>query len=142
MSFDINDLMRIDENRKGYINILRLTDILDKPKLFSIFMRSLLAKVYQQMSEKVGSEQTEFILFIDEAHLIFNEASKTLLEQIETIIKLVSSKEIGIYFVTQNSMEILSGILAQQGLKIKHALKALTAKDRQSIKQATDNYPS
>jgi hypothetical protein len=137
MSFDINDLMRIDENRKGYINILRLTDILDKPKLFSIFMRSLLAKVYQQMSEKVGSVQTEFILFIDEAHLIFNEASKTLLEQIETIIKLVGSKEIGIY-----SMEILSGILAQQGLKIKHALKALTAKDRQSIKQATDNYPS
>ena len=141
-SFDIDDLMRIDENGKGYINILRLTDIQDKPKLFSTFMLSLLAEVYQQMPEKGDAEQPELVIFIDEAHLIFKEASKTLLDQIETIVKLIRSKGIGIYFITQNPMDVPSGILAQLGLKIQHALRAFTAKDRQAIKQTADNYPT
>lgn len=141
-SFEIDDLMRIDETGKGYINILRLNDIQDKPKLFSTFMLSLLAEIYQQMPEKGDSEQPELVLFIDEAHLIFNEASKALLEQIETIVKLIRSKGIGIYFITQNPMDIPSGVLAQLGLKIQHALRAFTANDRKSIKQTADNYPS
>lgn len=142
MSFDINDLMRIDENGKGYVNILRLTDIQDKPKLFSTFMLSLLAEIYQQMPEKGDADQPELVIFIDESHLIFKEASKALLEQIETIVKLIRSKGIGIYFITQNPMDVPSGILAQLGLKIQHALRAFTAKDRQSIKQTADNYPT
>nr|WP_288833999.1 helicase HerA-like domain-containing protein [uncultured Flavobacterium sp.] len=142
MSFDIDDLMRIDENGKGYVNILRLTDIQDKPKLFSTFMLSLLAEIYQQMPEKGDADQPELIIFIDEAHLIFKEASKALLEQIETIVKLIRSKGIGIYFITQNPMDVPSGILAQLGLKIQHALRAFTANDRQAIKQTADNYPS
>jgi DNA helicase HerA-like ATPase len=142
MSFDIDDLIRIDENGKGYINIIRLTDIQDKPKLFSTFMLSLLAEIYQQMPEKGDSEQPELVIFIDEAHLIFNEASKALLEQIETIVKLIRSKGIGIYFVTQNPMDVPSGVLAQLGLKIQHALRAFTANDRQSIKRTADNYPT
>ncbi|MEN9908833.1 MAG: hypothetical protein RLZZ540_1982 [Bacteroidota bacterium] len=142
MSFDIEDLMRIDENGKGYVNILRLTDIQDKPKLFSTFMLSLLAEIYQQMPEKGDADQPELIIFIDEAHLIFKEASKALLEQIETIVKLIRSKGIGIYFITQNPMDVPSGILAQLGLKIQHALRAFTANDRQAIKQTADNYPS
>lgn len=141
-SFEIDDLMRIDETGKGYINIIRLNDIQDKPKLFSTFMLSLLAEIYQQMPEKGDSEQPELVLFIDEAHLIFNEASKALLEQIETIVKLIRSKGIGIYFITQNPMDIPSGVLAQLGLKIQHALRAFTANDRKSIKQTADNYPS
>ena len=141
MSFDINDLMRFDENGKGYINIIRLTDIQDKPKLFSTFMLSLLAEIYQQMPEKGDVDQPELVIFIDEAHLIFNEASKALLEQIETIIKLIRSKGIGVFFVTQNPMDVPSGVLAQLGLKIQHALRAFTANDRQAIKQTADNYP-
>ena len=141
-SFDINDLMRFDENGKGFVNIIRLTDIQDKPKLFSTFMLSLLAEIYQQMPEKGDSDQPELVLFIDEAHLIFNEASKTLLDQIETIVKLIRSKGIGVYFVTQNPMDIPSGVLAQLGLKIQHALRAFTANDRQAIKQTADNYPT
>lgn len=141
-SFEIDDLMRIDENGKGYVNILRLTDIQDKPKLFSTFMLSLLAEIYQQMPEKGDVDQPELVIFIDEAHLIFNEASKALLDQIETIVKLIRSKGIGIYFITQNPMDVPSGILAQLGLKIQHALRAFTANDRQSIKQSADNYPS
>lgn len=141
MSFEIDDLLRIDENGKGYINIIRLTDIQDKPKLFSTFMLSLLAEIYQQMPEKGDVEQPELVIFIDEAHLIFNEASKALLEQIETIVKLIRSKGIGIYFITQNPMDIPSGVLAQLGLKIQHALRAFTANDRQAIKQSAENYP-
>lgn len=142
MSFDIDDLMRIDKNGKGYVNILRLNDIQDKPKLFSTFMLSLLAEIYQQMPEKGDVDQPELVIFIDEAHLIFKEASKALLEQIETIVKLIRSKGIGIYFITQNPMDVPSGILAQLGLKIQHALRAFTANDRQAIKQTADNYPS
>ncbi|TRX42297.1 helicase HerA-like domain-containing protein [Flavobacterium restrictum] len=141
-SFEIDDLMRIDENGKGYINIIRLTDIQDKPKLFSTFMLSLLAEIYQQMPEKGDADQPELVIFIDEAHLIFNEASKALLEQIETIVKLIRSKGIGIYFITQNPMDIPSAVLAQLGLKIQHALRAFTANDRKAIKQTADNYPN
>jgi DNA helicase HerA-like ATPase len=142
LSFEIDDLMRIDENGKGYVNIIRLTDIQDKPKLFSTFMLSLLAEIYQQMPEKGDVAQPELVIFIDEAHLIFNEASKALLEQIETIVKLIRSKGVGIYFVTQNPMDVPSGVLAQLGLKIQHALRAFTANDRQAIKKTADNYPT
>ena len=142
ISFDINDLLRFDENGKGYINIIRLTDIQDKPKLFSTFMLSLLAEIYQQMPEKGDAEQPELVLFIDEAHLIFNEASKTLLDQIETIVKLIRSKGIGVFFITQNPMDVPSGVLAQLGLKIQHALRAFTANDRKAIKMTADNYPT
>lgn len=141
MSFDINDLMRIDENGKGYINIIRLTDIQDKPKLFSTFMLSLLAEIYQQMPEQGDSGQPELVIFIDEAHLIFNEASQALLDQIESIIKLIRSKGIGIFFVTQNPMDVPTGVLAQLGLKIQHALRAFTANDRKAIKTSAENYP-
>lgn len=141
-SFDINDLMRFDENGKGYVNIIRLTDIQDKPKLFSTFMLSLLAEIYQQMPEKGDADQPELVLFIDEAHLIFNEASETLLDQIETIVKLIRSKGIGVYFITQNPMDVPSGVLAQLGLKIQHALRAFTANDRKAIKLTADNYPT
>ncbi len=141
-SFEIDDLLRIDENGKGYINIIRLTDIQDKPKLFSTFILSLLAEIYQQMPEKGDTDQPELVIFIDEAHLIFNQASKALLEQIETIVKLIRSKGIGVYFITQNPMDIPSGVLTQLGLKIQHALRAFTANDRKSIKQTADNYPT
>lgn len=142
LSFETDDLMRIDENGKGYVNIIRLTDIQDKPKLFSTFMLSLLAEIYQKMPEKGDASQPELVIFIDEAHLIFNEASKALLEQIETIVKLIRSKGVGVYFVTQNPMDVPSGVLAQLGLKIQHALRAFTANDRQAIKKTADNYPT
>ncbi|ELY2010739.1 ATPase [Flavobacterium psychrophilum] len=141
-SFEIDDLMRIDQNGHGYINIVRLTDIQDKPKLFSTFMLNILAEIYHQMPEKGDLEQPELVIFIDEAHLLFNEASKTLLDQIETIIKLIRSKGVGVYFITQNPMDIPKGVLAQLGLKIQHALRAFTANDRQAINQTADNYPT
>ncbi len=140
-SFDVNDLVRIDENGKGYINIIRLTDIQDKPKLFSTFMLSMLAEIYSTFPEQGDSDRPELILFIDEAHLIFKEASKALLNQIESIVKLIRSKGIGLYFVTQNPTDVPDDVLAQLGLKVQHALRAFTAKDRKAIKLAAQNYP-
>lgn len=140
-SFEVDDLTRIDENGRGYINIIRLTDIQDKPKLFSTFMLSLLAEIYGTFPEQGDSDRPELILFIDEAHLIFENASKALLDQIESIVKLIRSKGIGLYFVTQNPTDIPDDVLAQLGLKVQHALRAFTAKDRKAIKLTAQNYP-
>jgi uncharacterized protein len=140
-SFEIKDLMRFSENGNGYISIIRLTDIQDKPKLFSTFMLSLLAEIYHRMPEKGDVEKPDLVIFIDEAHLIFNEASKALLDQIENIVKLIRSKGVGIFFVTQNPMDVPIGVLSQLGLKVQHALRAFTAVDRKAIKLTSENYP-
>ncbi|GAA4240222.1 MULTISPECIES: helicase HerA-like domain-containing protein [Winogradskyella] len=140
-SFDTQDLLRIDENGRGYINIIRLTDIQDKPKLFSTFMLSLLAEIYSTFPEQGDSGRPELIMFIDEAHLIFNEASDALLNQIESIVKLIRSKGVGLYFVTQNPTDVPEAVLGQLGLKVQHALRAFTAKDRKAIKLTAQNYP-
>ena len=140
-SFDPDDLTRLDEEGRGYISILRVTDIQDKPKLFSTFMLQILAEIYATFPEEGDMEQPKLVIFIDEAHLIFNEASKALLNQIETIIKLVRSKGVGIFFVTQNPTDVPDAVLSQLGLKIQHALRAFTAKDRKAIKLTAENYP-
>ncbi|WP_417866022.1 helicase HerA-like domain-containing protein [Xanthomarina gelatinilytica] len=140
-SFDPQDLLRVDENGRGYINIIRLTDIQDKPKLFSTFMLSLLAEIYSTFPEQGDTGRPELIMFIDEAHLIFNEASKALLNQIESIVKLIRSKGVGLYFVTQNPTDVPEAVLSQLGLKVQHALRAFTAKDRKAIKLTAQNYP-
>jgi len=140
-SFEIDDLTRIDENGRGVISVLRLTDIQDKPKLFSTFMLQLLAEIYSNLPEQGDSGRPELILFIDEAHLIFEEASKALLNQIESIVKLIRSKGVGIYFVTQNPKDVPADVLSQLGLKIQHALRAFTANDRKAIKLTAENYP-
>jgi len=140
-SFNVDDLIRIDRNGKGIVSILRLTDIQDRPKLFSTFMLSLLAEVYNSFPEVGDAEKPKLVLFIDEAHLIFNEASKALLSQIETIARLIRSKGVGIYFCTQNPTDVPDVILGQLGLKIQHALRAFTPKDRQMIMKTAENYP-
>ena len=140
-SFEVEDLLRTTSDGRGYINILRLTDIQDRPKLFSTFMLSLLAEIYETFPEQGDSDRPELIMFIDEAHLIFNEASKALLNQIESIVKLIRSKGVGLYFVTQNPTDVPEAVLSQLGLKVQHALRAFTAKDRKSIKLTAQNYP-
>jgi DNA helicase HerA-like ATPase len=104
-------------------------------------MLQLLAELYATCPEEGDMDKPKLVMFIDEAHLIFQEASEALLQQIETIIKLVRSKGIGIYFCTQNPMDIPASVLAQLGLKVQHALRAFTAADRKVIKQAAENYP-
>ncbi|WP_378185377.1 helicase HerA-like domain-containing protein [Aquimarina sp. W85] len=140
-SFDVQDLCRVNDEGRGFINILRLTDIQDKPKLFSTFMLSLLAEIYGTFPEQGDTGRPELIIFLDEAHLIFKEASNALMDQIESIVKLIRSKGVGLYFVTQNPTDVPDGILGQLGLKIQHSLRAFTAKDRKAIKLTAENYP-
>jgi DNA helicase HerA-like ATPase len=104
-------------------------------------MLQLLAEIYETLPEQGDSGRPELVMFIDEAHLIFKEASKALLSQIESIVKLIRSKGVGIYFVTQNPKDIPADVLSQLGLKIQHALRAFTANDRKAIKLAAQNYP-
>lgn len=140
-SFDVSDLCRISEDGKGMVSILRVTDIQDKPKLFSTFMLQMLAEIYTNFPEEGDLDQPKLVIFIDEAHLVFDKASDALLDQIEVIIKLIRSKGIGIFFITQNPNDIPETVLSQLGLKIQHALRAFTAKDRKAIKLAAQNYP-
>ena len=140
-SFEVEDLCRLDDEGRGMISILRLTDIQDRPKLFSTFMLQLLAEMYSTFPEEGDLEQPKLCVFIDEAHLVFSEASKALLSQIESIIKLIRSKGVGVYFCTQNPQDVPDAVLGQLGMKMQHALRAFTAKDRQNIRLVAQNYP-
>jgi DNA helicase HerA-like ATPase len=140
-SFEVDDLMRIDSEGRGVVSIVRVADIQDKPKLFSTFMLSLLAELYATLPEAGDMDKPKLVMFIDEAHLVFQEATSALLQQIETIIKLIRSKGVGIFFCTQNPMDVPPAILGQLGMKVQHALRAFTANDRKTIKQTAENYP-
>ncbi|HNR56596.1 MAG TPA: DUF853 family protein, partial [Flavobacteriales bacterium] len=115
--------------------------IQDRHKLFSTFMLCLLAEIYNTFPEVGDPEKPKLVIFIDEAHLIFNTAPKALLDQIETIIKLIRSKGVGVYFCTQDPSDVPESVLGQLGLKVQHALRAFTAKDRATIKKTAQNYP-
>lgn len=139
-SFDVDDFLRTKDG-KGVISVIRLTDIQSRPKLFSTFMLSLLSEIYETFPEQGDADQPKLCLFIDEAHLVFSNASKDLLEKIEAIVKLIRSKGVGVYFCTQSPTDVPDSILGQLGLKVQHALRAFTAKDRKAITKTAENYP-
>ncbi len=140
-SFEIDDLMRISDDGRGMVNILRVTDMQEKPKLFSTFMLQMLAELYATLPEVGDQDKPKLVLFIDEAHLLFDEATSVLLQHIEMIIKLIRSKGVGVFFCTQNPQDIPASVLAQLGMKVQHALRAFTAADRDTIKKAAQNFP-
>ncbi len=139
-SFDVADLVQ-QRDGKGVVNILRVANIQTQPQLFSTFMLSLFAEIYMEFPEEGDTGKPKLVLFIDEAHLIFKEASKVLLSQIETMVKLIRSKGVGIYFITQIPGDVPENVLSQLGLKVQHALRGFTAKDKKEINKAVENYP-
>lgn len=139
-SFEVEDFLRTKDG-KGMISVIRLTDIQSTPKLFSTFMLSLLSEIYENFPEQGDADQPKLCLFIDEAHLVFSTASKDLLDKIEAIVKLIRSKGVGVYFCTQTPTDVPENILGQLGLKVQHALRAFTAKDRKAITKTAENYP-
>ncbi|WP_419869462.1 helicase HerA-like domain-containing protein [Chryseobacterium sp. CT-SW4] len=141
LSFDVQDLLQARDG-KGVVNILRVADIQNKPQLFSTFMLSLFAEIYMTFPEEGDSGKPKLVLFIDEAHLIFDESSKALVSQIETMVKLIRSKGVGIYFITQIPGDVPESVLSQLGLKVQHALRGFTAKDKKEISKAVENYPT
>ena len=139
--FPLENFLSIKEGF-GVIHLLCLADIQNNPRVFSTFMIGLLNSMQEHFKEVGDLNKPKFALFIDEAHFIFKDASKILLDKLETTIKLIRSKGIGIYFCTQLPGDIPDGILAQLGLKVQHALRGVTAKDRKEIKKAIENYPT
>ncbi len=139
-SFEVEDLCR-EVGGFGVISILRLSDIQDRPKLFSSFMLQMLGEIYAAFPEVGDAEKPKLAIFIDEAHLVFEDAEKALLDQIKMMIKLIRSKGVGIFFCTQSPADIPEDVLGQLGMKVQHALRAFTAKDRRGIKLVAENYP-
>lgn len=141
LSFDVADLCRIDENGRGVVSVVRLTDIQDRPKLFSTFMLQMLGEIYASFPEAGDLAQPKLCIFVDEAHLVFQEASLALMQQRDAIIKLIRSKGVGLFFITQNPADLPDSVLSQLGWKVQHAPRAFTARDRKAIKLAAENYP-
>lgn len=140
-SLDMNDLMRVDDNSMGQINIIRLMNSLRYPRIFSTMMIQILVELYNTLPEVWDLEKPKLIVVIDEAHVLFDDISKELLEELQTILKLIRSKWVGIFFCTQNPVDIDESILGQLGLKIEHALRVFTARDQDAIKKMAKNFP-
>jgi len=139
--FDIKDLLGTTPDGKGIISILSLTDIQDRPALFSTFMMWLLGELFHQLPERGDVDKPVLVFFFDEAHLLFEEASKALLNQIEQVAKLIRSKGVGVYFVTQTPKDIPADVLAQLGNRFQHALRAFTPDDAKALKATAGTFP-
>ena len=140
--FDVDDLLRSTPDGKGMISVLELSDVIDRPKLFSTFMLWLLAQLWHGLPEIGDPPQPKLVFFFDEAHLLFDGASKALLEAIEQTVRLIRSKGVGIYFVTQVPSDVPSSVLAQLGNRVQHALRAFTPEDADALHKAARTFPT
>ncbi|MFO7570745.1 MAG: DUF853 domain-containing protein [Smithellaceae bacterium] len=135
---DIADLMQTDAEGRGVINILAADKLYNSPKLYSTLLLWMLAELFEQLPEMGDVEKPKLVFFFDEAHLLFNDAPKALLEKIEQVVRLIRSKGVGVYFVTQNPLDIPETVLAQLGNRVQHALRAFTPRDQKAVKTAAD----
>jgi uncharacterized protein len=140
--FDVDDLLRTTPEGKGVISVLELSDVIDRPKVFSTFMLWLLAQLWHGLPEIGDPPQPKLVFFFDEAHLLFDGASKALLEAIEQTVRLIRSKGVGIYFVTQVPSDVPSPVLAQLGNRVQHALRAFTPEDADALHKAARTFPT
>ena len=139
--FDVHDLMTVTTDGRGVVTALELSDIPDKPMLFSTFMMWLLAELYQNLPEAGDLAKPKLVFFFDEAHLLFRDASKAFLAQIEQVIRLIRSKGVGVYFVTQTPKDVPDDVLGQLGNRIQHALRAHTPEDDKALKATVRTFP-
>jgi DNA helicase HerA-like ATPase len=140
--FDVHDLIRTTSDGQGIISILELSDVMDKPRLFSTFMLWMLAQLYEGLPEVGDLPKPKLCFFFDEAHLLFHDASDALMEQIERTARLIRSKSVGVYFVTQVPADVPSSVLAQLGNRIQHALRAFTPEDADNLHKAARTFPT
>ena len=136
----LSDIMRTDENGKGYISILAADELIHSPRLYSTFLLWLMSELFEEMPEVGNPDKPKLAFFFDEAHLLFNDAPKALVEKIEQVARLIRSKGVGIYFVTQNPGDIPDSILSQVGNRIQHALRAYTPKEMKAIKSSAQAF--
>ncbi len=139
--FDTRDLLRLAPDGKGIISCLELPQVQDRPQLFSTFLMWLLADLFEDLPEEGDLDKPKLVFFFDEAHLLFNDASKAFLQAIEQTVRLIRSKGVGVFFVTQSPKDVPAGVLAQLGNRVQHALRAFTPDDAKALKQAIATYP-
>jgi len=140
--FDVHDLLRTDASGQGILSVLELSDVMDQPRLFSTFMLWMLAQLYEGLPEVGDLPKPKLCFFFDEAHLLFHDASDALMEQIERTARLIRSKGVGVYFVTQVPGDVPSSVLAQLGNRIQHALRAFTPEDADALRKAARTFPT
>jgi DNA helicase HerA-like ATPase len=137
---NLADLMQTDESGKGIINLLSANRLMNSPQLYSTFLLWLMSELFEQLPEVGDPDKPKLVLFFDEAHLIFKDAPKVLLSKIEQVVRLIRSKGVGVYFVTQNPTDIPDSVLGQLGNRIQHALRAYTVRDQKAVKAAAQTF--
>lgn len=141
-ALDLADFMRTDKNGKGQVNILAADKLMLTPRLYATFLLWLLSELFENLPEVGDLDKPKLVFFFDEAHLLFEDAPKALTEKVEQVVKLIRSKGVGIYFVTQNPLDIPDGVLSQLGNRVQHALRAFTPRDQKAVRAAAQTFRS
>ncbi|MEM9532692.1 MAG: helicase HerA-like domain-containing protein [Pseudomonadota bacterium] len=139
-ALELEDLMRQDDAGRGVINVLDARKLIQNPRLYSTFLLWLLAELFEELPEKGDLDQPELVFFFDEAHLLFDDPPKALLDQIEQVVRLIRSKGVGVYFVTQNPQDVPDDVLGQLGNRVQHALRAFTPRDQRVVRAAAETF--
>jgi DNA helicase HerA-like ATPase len=139
-ALNIMDLIKTDINGMGFINILASDQLFNFPAVYSTFLLWLLSELFEKLPEVGDPEKPRIIFFFDEAHLLFDEVPKFLLQKIEQVVRLIRSKGVGVYFITQNPIDIPTQVLGQLGNRVQHALRAFTPRDQKAVKSAAETF--
>ncbi len=139
-ALDLKDFMKTDRDGRGYVNILAADKLMENPRLYATFLLWLLSELFEELPEVGDPPQPKLVFFFDEAHLLFNDAPKALLDKIEQVVRLIRSKGVGVYFVTQNPLDIPDKVLAQLGNRVQHALRAFTPRDQKAVRAAAETF--
>jgi hypothetical protein len=139
-ALDLNDLLEVDGRGEGIVNVLAADKLLQSPRLYSTFLLWLLSELYEHLPELGDPEKPRLVFFFDEAHLLFRDAPKPLLEKVEQVVRLVRSKGIGVFFVTQNPLDVPETVLGQLGNRVQHALRAFTPRDQKAVRTAAETF--
>jgi len=139
-ALELKDLMRTTEDGKGYINLFAADELMQNPRLYSTFLLWLLSELFEELPEVGDPDKPKMVFFFDEAHLLFNDAPKALIQKVEQVVRLIRSKGIGVYFVTQNPIDVPDEVLGQLGNRIQHALRAYTPRDKKAVKAAATTF--
>jgi len=141
-ALDLKDFIRTDRDGRGYVNILAADKLMSNPRLYATFLLWLLSELFEQLPEVGDLPKPKLCFFFDEAHLLFTDAPKALLDKIEQVVRLIRSKGVGVYFVTQNPLDVPDKVLAQLGNRVQHALRAFTPRDQKAVKAAAETFLS
>ncbi|WP_029922434.1 helicase HerA-like domain-containing protein [Nevskia soli] len=139
-ALDLHDLMRQDMTGRGIINVLAADKLYQQPALYSTFLLWLLSELFEKLPERGDAEKPLLVFFFDEAHLLFNDAPKALLTKVEQVVRLIRSKGVGVYFITQNPLDLPDSVLGQLGNRVQHALRAFTPRDQKAVKAAAETF--